>query len=100
MGIPYMDWEEIIPQCDVVSLHMPLLPSTQYFIDVSGRGFEPRRARPLHFFAWWLPLGAGCRWAQVASQARNEHPTILFLNETDRAVSQQTRKNPRRARLP
>ncbi|GBF89630.1 D-lactate dehydrogenase [Raphidocelis subcapitata] len=33
MGIPYMPWEEILPQCDVVSLHMPLLPATRYFID-------------------------------------------------------------------
>ncbi len=36
MGIPYGSWGEILPQCDVVSLHMPLLPSTKYFIDVSG----------------------------------------------------------------
>jgi phosphoglycerate dehydrogenase-like enzyme len=35
MDIPYGSWEEIIPQCDVISLHMPLLPSTKYFIDVS-----------------------------------------------------------------
>jgi len=38
MGIPYLSWEEIIPQCDVVSLHMPLLPSTKYFIDVRFLG--------------------------------------------------------------
>jgi hypothetical protein len=38
MGIPYMPWEELIPQCDVLSLHMPLLPSTKHFIDVSPGG--------------------------------------------------------------
>lgn len=35
MGIPYLPWEEILPQCDVISLHMPLLPSTNHFINVS-----------------------------------------------------------------
>lgn len=33
MGIPYLPWEEIIPQCEVISLHMPLLPSTHHFIN-------------------------------------------------------------------
>ncbi|KAI8463144.1 MAG: putative D-lactate dehydrogenase [Monoraphidium minutum] len=33
MGIPYQSWEEILPQCDVISLHMPLLPSTHHFIN-------------------------------------------------------------------
>lgn len=28
MGIPYMSIEEILPQADVVTLHVPLLPST------------------------------------------------------------------------
>jgi D-lactate dehydrogenase len=28
MDIPYMSIEEILPQADVVSLHVPLLPST------------------------------------------------------------------------
>ncbi|KAI8475368.1 MAG: D-isomer-specific 2-hydroxyacid dehydrogenase NAD-binding protein [Monoraphidium minutum] len=34
MGIPYLPWEEILPQADVVSLHVPLLPSTRHFMDV------------------------------------------------------------------
>jgi phosphoglycerate dehydrogenase-like enzyme len=33
MGIPYMSVEEILPQADVVSVHVPLLPSTYHFID-------------------------------------------------------------------
>lgn len=39
MGIPYGSWEEVVPQCDVISLHMPLLPSTKYFIDVRTAAF-------------------------------------------------------------
>jgi D-lactate dehydrogenase len=34
LGIPYMAWEQALPLADVVSLHMPLLPATQYFMDV------------------------------------------------------------------
>lgn len=35
LGVAYVGWEEMLPQCDVVSLHLPLLPATKYFIDVS-----------------------------------------------------------------
>ena len=38
MGIPYLSWEEILPRADIVSLHLPLLPATKYFIDVRGGG--------------------------------------------------------------
>jgi phosphoglycerate dehydrogenase-like enzyme len=37
-----MPWEDIIPQCDVISLHMPLLPSTKHFIDVRAQGRRRR----------------------------------------------------------
>jgi len=33
MGVTYLPWEEILPQVDVLSLHLPLLPSTQDFMD-------------------------------------------------------------------
>jgi D-lactate dehydrogenase len=33
MGIPYASVEEILPQADVVSVHVPLLPSTYHFIN-------------------------------------------------------------------
>ena len=33
MGVPYLPWEDILPQVDVLSLHLPLLPSTQDFMD-------------------------------------------------------------------
>jgi D-lactate dehydrogenase len=33
MGVEYATVEEILPQADLVSLHMPLLPSTQNFFD-------------------------------------------------------------------
>ena len=33
MGIPYKSVEEILPVADVVSIHVPLLPSTYRFID-------------------------------------------------------------------
>ena len=35
MGIKYHSWEDILPRADIVSLHLPLLPATKYFIDVS-----------------------------------------------------------------
>ena len=38
MGIKYYPWEDILPAADMVSLHLPLLPSTKYFIDVRGGG--------------------------------------------------------------
>ncbi|KIZ06932.1 hypothetical protein MNEG_1024 [Monoraphidium neglectum] len=40
LGIPYLPWEEILPQADVVSVHVPLLPSTYHFMDVS-RALSP-----------------------------------------------------------
>ncbi|PNH07943.1 2-hydroxyacid dehydrogenase 1, partial [Tetrabaena socialis] len=33
MGIPYVSLDEMLPQCDVISLHCPLLPSTRYIIN-------------------------------------------------------------------
>eukprot|EP00879_Flechtneria_rotunda_P013996 GHRR01014623.1.p1 GENE.GHRR01014623.1~~GHRR01014623.1.p1 ORF type:complete len:430 (+),score=91.56 GHRR01014623.1:107-1291(+) len=33
LGVPYMDMDDILPQADVVSVHVPLLPSTYHFID-------------------------------------------------------------------
>eukprot|EP00878_Enallax_costatus_P017913 GHUV01018835.1.p1 GENE.GHUV01018835.1~~GHUV01018835.1.p1 ORF type:complete len:293 (+),score=47.53 GHUV01018835.1:318-1196(+) len=33
LGIPYMSIEEMLPQCDVVSLHVPMLPSTYKIIN-------------------------------------------------------------------
>lgn len=33
LGVPYQSVEEILPQCDVVSIHVPLLPSTYHFLD-------------------------------------------------------------------
>lgn len=33
MGIPYQSIEEMLPQCDIVSLHCPLLPSTHHLIN-------------------------------------------------------------------
>ena len=33
MGVEYMSLEEMLPQCDILSLHCPLLPSTAYIID-------------------------------------------------------------------
>lgn len=33
LGVPYMDIDEILPQADIVSVHVPLMPSTYHFID-------------------------------------------------------------------
>lgn len=33
MGVPYMSLEEMLPQADVVSLHVPLLPATYHIIN-------------------------------------------------------------------
>eukprot|EP00775_Hariotina_reticulata_P004907 gene4907-5151_t len=33
MGVPYMDLDEIIPQVHVLSLHVPLLPSTKHILN-------------------------------------------------------------------
>lgn len=33
MGIPYLPLEQLLPQCDIVTLHCPLLPSTYHLID-------------------------------------------------------------------
>lgn len=33
MGIPYVSVEEMLPQCDVISLHVPMLPSTYHIIN-------------------------------------------------------------------
>lgn len=33
MGIPYLDMADILPQADVISLHVPLLPSTYHLIN-------------------------------------------------------------------
>lgn len=33
MGVPYMEIDEILPQADVVSIHVPLLESTRHFMD-------------------------------------------------------------------
>lgn len=34
LHIPYVvTLDELLPQCDVVSLHVPLLPSTQHIIN-------------------------------------------------------------------
>jgi hypothetical protein len=32
LGIPYVSLEEMLPQCDIITLHCPLLPSTQHII--------------------------------------------------------------------
>ncbi len=33
MGIPYVSLEEMLPKCDIISLHCPLLPSTYHLIN-------------------------------------------------------------------
>lgn len=33
LGVPYHPLEELLPQADVVSLHVPLLPSTRHMIN-------------------------------------------------------------------
>lgn len=33
IGVEYLSLEEMLPQCDIISLHCPLLPSTAYIID-------------------------------------------------------------------
>jgi hypothetical protein len=33
MGIPYVPLAELLPQCDILTLHCPLLPTTRYMID-------------------------------------------------------------------
>jgi D-lactate dehydrogenase len=33
LGIPYMSKEEVLAQSDILSLHVPLLPSTYHIID-------------------------------------------------------------------
>ena len=33
MGIPYHDMDYILPRADVISLHVPLLPSTYHLIN-------------------------------------------------------------------
>jgi len=33
LGIPYLSLEELLPQCHIVSLHCPLLPSTKHIIN-------------------------------------------------------------------
>jgi D-lactate dehydrogenase len=33
LGVEYMPVDEMLPQCHVVSLHCPLLPSTRHIID-------------------------------------------------------------------
>jgi D-lactate dehydrogenase len=33
MGIPYYPLEELLPMCDIVTLHCPLLPSTYHLMD-------------------------------------------------------------------
>lgn len=33
MYIPYLSLDDILPRCDVLSLHVPLLPSTHHLIN-------------------------------------------------------------------
>lgn len=33
MGIEYYSMDELLPQCDIVTLHCPLLPSTKHLIN-------------------------------------------------------------------
>lgn len=33
MGIPYLSLDDLLPRCDVLSLHVPLLPSTRHLIN-------------------------------------------------------------------
>ncbi|KXZ56322.1 hypothetical protein GPECTOR_1g284 [Gonium pectorale] len=33
MGIPYVTMDELLPQCDIITLHCPLLPSTFHLIN-------------------------------------------------------------------
>ncbi|EFJ43869.1 hypothetical protein VOLCADRAFT_65549, partial [Volvox carteri f. nagariensis] len=33
MGIPYVSLEEMLPKCDIITLHCPLLPSTRHLIN-------------------------------------------------------------------
>lgn len=44
MGIPYVSIEDMLPISDVVSLHVPMLPSTYHIIN------KPRQG----------PLGSSC----------------------------------------
>ena len=48
MDIPYLSVEEILPQADVVSLHVPLLPSTYEFMN------RPRWVKSVCFFTFGL----------------------------------------------
>jgi hypothetical protein len=36
LGVEYMSVDELLPQCHVVSLHCPLLPSTRHIINVEA----------------------------------------------------------------
>ncbi len=46
LGVPYLPLDELLPQCDIITLHTPLLPSTKHIINRCG---SPRPARPLVF---------------------------------------------------
>ncbi|GIM00560.1 hypothetical protein Vretimale_5555, partial [Volvox reticuliferus] len=33
MGIPYLSLDDMLPQCDIISLHCPLVPSTRHLVN-------------------------------------------------------------------
>ena len=91
MGIKYYPWEDILPAADMVSLHLPLLPSTKYFIDVRGGGgrsikhktWGPGRAgggglgaAPLTVPRWGLGWGRG-RARQRRRRPRTTHHPLV-----------------------
>ncbi len=50
LGVPYMDIDEILPQADIVSVHVPLMPSTYHFID-KDKWVSSSKVLPPHILA-------------------------------------------------
>jgi hypothetical protein len=64
LGVEYLSLDELLPQCDILSLHCPLMPSTRHMIDRCAascggaeRGLrlsppDPRPGSPQPAWAW------------------------------------------------
>jgi D-lactate dehydrogenase len=44
MGVEYLPLDELLPQCDIISLHVPLLPETRHLINAETLGKLKRGA--------------------------------------------------------
>jgi D-lactate dehydrogenase len=44
MGVQYLPLDELLPQCDIISLHVPLLPETRHLINAETLGRLKRGA--------------------------------------------------------